>query len=63
MKIVWVLVVLVFADGEWREWNSYSRREECEEIIPVLTHHRENQLQAVCEPRQVDQHYEIKRDN
>ena len=52
MKVVWVLVVLVFADGEWRDWNSYSRREQCEEIIQVLTHHRENQLQAICEPRQ-----------
>ena len=52
MKVVWVLVVLVFADGEWREWNSYSRQEECQEVIQVITHRRENILMAVCEPRQ-----------
>lgn len=54
MKVVWVLVVLVFADGEWRDWNSYSRQEECEEIIPVLTHHREDKIQARCERREKD---------
>ena len=54
MKVIWVLVVLVFADGEWRDWNSYSRRQECEEVVQVITHRRENQLQARCELRQVD---------
>jgi len=52
MKVVWVLVVLVFADGEWRDWRSYERQEECQEVIQVITHRRENILMAVCEPRQ-----------
>jgi hypothetical protein len=52
MKIVWVMVVLVFADGQWRDWRSYERQEECQEVIQVITHRRENILMAVCEPRQ-----------
>jgi hypothetical protein len=52
MKIVWVLIVFVFADGEWREWRSYDREVECQEVIQVITHRRENVLMAVCEPRE-----------
>jgi len=51
---VWVLVVLVVDDGNWRDWNSYARQEECEEIIPILTHHRENKNQARCEKRLIE---------
>lgn len=51
MKIIWVMVVLVFADGEWRDWNSYNRLEECLEVARVLTYHRENVLEIKCEPR------------
>jgi hypothetical protein len=51
---VWVLVVLVAADGEWRDWKSFARREECEEILPVLIHHREDKIQARCEQRLVE---------
>lgn len=50
---VWVLVVLVLADGKWRDWNSYSRQEECEEVIKIITHHREDTIQARCEKRLV----------
>lgn len=50
--MVWVLVVLVFADGQWRDWRSYDRIEECQEVVRLITHHRENVLIAVCAPRQ-----------
>ncbi len=52
MKIVWVMVVLVFADGEWRDWNTYSRIEECLEVVQVITYRREDVLMAVCQPRE-----------
>jgi hypothetical protein len=51
-NMVWVLVVLVFADGQWRDWRSYDRIEECQEVVRLITHHRENVLIAVCAPRQ-----------
>lgn len=50
---VFVLVVCVTNDGVWRDWNSYPRKIECEEIIPVLTKHREDAIQARCEARLV----------
>lgn len=43
-----VLWVLVFADGEWRPWNTYDSLKECEEVIRIITHHRENTLKAYC---------------
>ena len=52
MNTVWVLVVLVLADGEWRDWRSYARREECLEAASAVTWHRENVLQARCERRE-----------
>ena len=54
MQYIWVMVVLVIADGEWRDWNSYARREECEEVIKVITHHREDKIKAYCEERLVE---------
>ena len=54
MKIVWIMVVLVVADGEWREWtHQYSRLEECLEAKEILTHRREHLLLIRCEPIQV----------
>jgi hypothetical protein len=47
-------VVLVVADGEWRDWNSFTRESECQEIIRVITHHREDQIKAYCEKRLVE---------
>lgn len=49
---VWVLVVLVVADGHWRDWKSYSRFEECEEIRKIIIHHREDKILARCEVRE-----------
>lgn len=53
MKIVWVLMVLVFDDGFWREWKSFARLEECEEVIKIITHHREDKMIAICESKKV----------
>lgn len=50
---IWTLVVLVLGDGEWRDWNSYNRLEECLEVVQVITYRRENQIQARCERREV----------
>jgi hypothetical protein len=51
MTKVWILWVLVFADGEWRAWeHSYNRLEECLEVLKVITYRREHQLQAECRP-------------
>ena len=54
MKTVWVLIVLVVSDGTWREWdNQYSRLEECQEVLKVITNHREDTIKARCESKQV----------
>ena len=46
---VWILWVLVFADGEWRAWeHDYMNREQCEEVRALITYRREHQLIAVC---------------
>ena len=54
MSYVFVLMVFVFADGEWREWNTYHSLAACEEVIQVITHHRSNTLKAYCLARQVN---------
>ncbi len=52
MKTVWILWVLVFADGEWRAWDhEYARLSECEEVRELITYRREYQLQARCVPK------------
>lgn len=51
MTYIWVLVVLVFNDGQWRDWNSYHRLEECVEVAQIISLHRENVLIAKCERR------------
>jgi hypothetical protein len=53
LKTVWVLIVLVFADGEWREWKTFNRQEECLEVISTITYRRENTLIAVCRSKQI----------
>jgi Mg-chelatase subunit ChlD len=50
---VWTLVVLVLADGEWRDWNSYGRAEECLEIAQAISYRKEDVLQVKCERREV----------
>ena len=51
MTYVYVLMVLVFADGQWRQWNTYHSLAACEEVKQVITHHRSNTLEARCEAR------------
>lgn len=54
MITVWILWVLVFADGDWRAWeHTYTTLEACDEIRRVITHHRDKQLQATCLPKMV----------
>ena len=48
MTLIWVLMVFVTNDGEWREWNSFARESECLEVARVITHHREDSIQAMC---------------
>ena len=48
---VWVLVVLVAADGEWRDWRTYDRLEECLEVAHHLIYRRGDQMEAKCERR------------
>lgn len=50
---IWVLFVLVINDGEWREWNTFSRESECLEVAQVLTRHRENDIQTKCVAKQI----------
>jgi hypothetical protein len=55
MKWIFVLMVLVVDDGVWRAWNSYPTLAECDEVIQVITHHREEKIKAYCLARQVDE--------
>lgn len=52
MKTVWILWVLVFADGEWRAWErNYPNLDSCEEVRKTITHHRDTVMQARCLPK------------
>ena len=52
MHTVWILWVLVYADGAWRAWErEYASREACEEIRITVQHHRQQQLAAECRPK------------
>jgi hypothetical protein len=55
MKYIFVLMVFVVGDDQWREWNSYNSLEACEEIIQVLTYYREDKIKAYCLAREVEQ--------
>ena len=48
---IWVLVVFVFADGQWRDWRSYNRLEECLEVAHIISYRREDILDVKCEHR------------
>jgi hypothetical protein len=50
-QYVWVLIVLVFNDGEWRDWRSYNRLEECLEVAHTIAYRREDILDVKCERR------------
>ncbi len=50
---VFVLVMLVIADGQWRDWKTYTRLSECEEVLETLTRHRKNVIIGRCEAREV----------
>jgi hypothetical protein len=55
MKYVFVLVVFVVGDDQWREWNSYPTLEACKELVAMFTRHREDKIQAYCLARQVNE--------
>jgi hypothetical protein len=51
INTVWILWVLVFADGEWRAWEAnYFSQAACEEVKHLITYRRETVLMAVCVP-------------
>lgn len=51
---VWVLWVLVYADGVGREWNHYPTKGACEQLIAMHSRYRDNVLEAKCLPKQID---------
>ena len=55
MKYVFVLMVLVIDDGRWQSWNSYPTLAQCEEVISVITNHRENKIKAYCLAREINE--------
>jgi hypothetical protein len=52
MKYIFVLVVFVVGDDQWREWNSYHNLEACEEVLQIIRHHREDKIKAYCLARE-----------
>jgi hypothetical protein len=55
MKWIFVLVVFVVGDNQWREWNSYHNLEACEEVLQIIRHHREEKIKAYCLAREVNE--------
>jgi hypothetical protein len=52
---IYILVVLVAADGVWRDWeHRYATREECLEVVQLITYRREQTIQARCELRWIE---------
>ena len=50
---IWILWVLVFADGKWRAWeHTYTSQAACEEVRALISYRREHQLIAVCRTNQ-----------
>ena len=50
---MWILWVLVLADGQWRAWEHiYASAEACEEVRRVIVHHRDHVLRAECRPEE-----------
>jgi hypothetical protein len=54
MKYVFVLMVLVVDDGQWRAWNTYPTLDTCEEVIKIITNHREDKIKAYCLAREIE---------
>lgn len=54
MKWVFVLMVFVVGDDKWREWNTYSTLEACEEIVHTIIYHREEKIKAYCLAREIE---------
>ncbi len=49
---LWILWVLVIADGHWRAWETeYHSLAACLEVQRLITYHREDQITAVCRPK------------
>lgn len=49
---MWILWVLIIADGEWRAWErEYPTWAACQEVRKIVLHHREHQIQAECRPK------------
>jgi len=55
MKWVYVVMVLVVDDGVWRAWNTYPTLGACEEVIKVLTTHREDKIKAYCLAKEINE--------
>ena len=55
MSYVYVLMVLVVADGEWREWNSYPTLGACQQLIAMHTRYSDDKIKAYCVARPVQQ--------
>lgn len=53
MKYIFILMVFVQGDSDWRAWNSYPTLAECEEVIQVITHHREDKIKAYCLAKEI----------
>lgn len=52
MNTVWILWVLVFADGEWRAWErEYTTLAQCEEIAKTMNRYRDQQFITECKPK------------
>ena len=51
---IYVLVVFVMQDAQWRDWSSYYRLQECQEVLEVITRHKQGILEAGCERRWVE---------
>jgi len=47
-------MVFVQGDSQWRAWNSYLTLAECEEVIQVITNHREDKIKAYCLAREIE---------
>ena len=54
MKYIFVLMVFVVDDGQWREWNSYPTLDTCEEVVKIITNHREDKIRAYCLAKQIE---------
>jgi len=54
MKYIFVLVVFVVGDDQWREWRSYPTLESCQQIVQIFTRYREEKIKAYCLAREIE---------